>query len=258
MFTVFRILLILIHFTCDLYHAIYDCCATLHRKCMEVWCGGGDDVKNAWRTEIEIMKCAKELRKLPRHLVVVFGTKEDTVSDCVKFIGWCLALGVPYISFFDITGYLVRNEGLLKYELAKRRGDLSERVVWTKPNQAGYTENGITGPKSRILVSLLSPLDGKSEIVSLTRTLAEAVLTGTIKPEEIDIDLLDEKLNSRGVPDPDLGLIYGRVNSTYGVLPWQTRVTEFFTLPLPHSSLSASDFVHVLEKYSKCQQRYGK
>ncbi|XP_017880257.1 dehydrodolichyl diphosphate synthase complex subunit Nus1 [Ceratina calcarata] len=256
MFTVFRILLILIHFSCDLYHAIHNCCANLHRKCMEVWCG--DDDGNSRRTEVEIIKCANGLRKLPKHLVVIFGTKEDTVFDCVKIIGWCVALGVPYISFFDITGYLVRNESLLKYELAKRKGDdLLERIVWTKPN-AGYTENGITGPKSKIRVSLLSPLDGKSEIVSLTRTLAEAVLTGTIKPEEIDIDLLDEKLNSRGVPDPDLGLIYGRVNSTYGVLPWQTRVTEFFTLPLSHSRLSANDFVYVLEKYSKCQQRHGK
>lgn len=76
-------------------------------------------------------------------------------------------------------------------------------------------------------ISLLCASDGKTEIVSLTKTLAEAVVTGTIKPEEINIDLLNEKLNSRGIPDPDMGLIYGRLCSTYGVLPWQTRITEF-------------------------------
>lgn len=57
--------------------------------------------------------------------------------------------------------------------------------------------------------------------------MAEAVVAGTIKSEEINIDLLDEKLNVWRIPDPDLGIIYGHVCCTYGVLPWQTRITEF-------------------------------
>ncbi|XP_076754209.1 transport and golgi organization 14 isoform X1 [Xylocopa sonorina] len=251
MFTVFRILLILIHFSCDLFAAIYNCYMILRRKCFKLWHGEN------LRTEIEMMLySASKVKKLPRHIVVVFGAKEDTIFDCVRIIGWCITLGIPYISFFDISGFLVRNESLLKYELAKRRPDLMEHVNWGKPN-VGFTRNGICASKSKTRVSLLSSLDGKNEIVSLTKTLAEAVVTGSIKLEEIDIDLLDEKLNSRGIPDPDMGLIYGHVRSTYGVLPWQTRVTEFFTLP-SHDSLTAEDFTCLLEKYSKCQQRFGK
>lgn len=45
---------------------------------------------------------------------------------------------------FVIIGFLVRNENLLKYELAKRRSDLVEHISWSKPN-AGFTQNGITG-----------------------------------------------------------------------------------------------------------------
>ncbi|XP_017794953.1 PREDICTED: dehydrodolichyl diphosphate synthase complex subunit Nus1 [Habropoda laboriosa] len=252
MVTVFRILLILLHFSCDLLTAVHNCFMILHRKCIEIWYGEN------LRTEVEMLtRTANRMKNLPRHIVVIFGAKEDDILfDCIRIIGWCITLGVPYISFFDINGFLVRNESLLKYELANRRPDLMERINWGKPN-ARFAQNGITDSKSKTRVCLLSWLDGKGEIVTLTKTLAEAVVTGTIKSEEIDIDLLDEKLNSRGIPDPDLGLIYGRLCSTYGVLPWQTRITEFFSLPL-HISLTAKDFVHLLEKYNKCEQRYGK
>ncbi|XP_043249396.1 dehydrodolichyl diphosphate synthase complex subunit Nus1 isoform X1 [Colletes gigas] len=251
MFTVFRTLLVLTHFFCDVFTAVSNCCMFLHRKCIEIWYGEN------LRTEVEwLVRAASRMKKLPRHIVIIFGAKEDTILDCVRIIGWCITLGIPYISFVDISGFLVRNESFLKYEIAKRRPDILEHISWSKPN-VGFTQNGVTGTKPKTRISLLSASNGKEEIVTLTKKLAEAVVTGTIKSEEIDTDLLNEKLNSRGVPDPDLGLIYGRVCTTYGVLPWQTRITEFLTLPL-YVSLSARDFVYLLEQYSKYEQRYGK
>lgn len=251
MFTVYRTLLLLIHFFCDLYTAVHNYCVILYRKCSEIWYG--ENLK----TEVEwLVRAVSRTKNLPKHIVVVFGAKEDTVLDCVRIIGWCVTLGIPYISFYDISGFLIRNESFLKHEVAKRRPDLWEHIAWSKPNTM-TKQNGMNGCTLKVRVSLLSPLDGKGEIIALTRKLAEAVIAGTIRSDEIDTDLLNKKLNSRGIPDPDLGLVYSNVCSTYGVLPWQTRVTEFFTLPLCFR-LSARDFAHLLVKYSKCEQRYGK
>ncbi|XP_076278298.1 transport and golgi organization 14 [Lasioglossum baleicum] len=251
MFTVFRTLLILTHFLYGLIIAVYNCCVLLHRKCTEIWYGENS------RTEVEwLVRAASKTKKLPRHVLIIFGAKQDTTLDCVRIIGWCITLGIPYVSFFDINGFLVRNESILKHEIAKRRPDLLDHISWSKPKTV-FTQNGVTDSKLKTRVSLLSALDGKEEIVTLTKNLAEAVLMGTIKPDEIDADLLNEKLNSRGIPDPDFGVIYGRLFSTYGALPWQTRITEFFTIPV-HDSLSAKDFTCLLEKYNKCEQRYGK
>ncbi|XP_053994925.1 dehydrodolichyl diphosphate synthase complex subunit Nus1 [Hylaeus volcanicus] len=251
MFTVYRTLLILMHFFCDIFTAVYNCCMFLHRKCTDIWYG--DNL----RTEVErLVRVTSKTKKLPRHIMIIFGAKEDTILDCVQIIGWCITLGIPYITFCDISGFLVRNESFLKYEISKRRPDVLEYISWSKPNSA-VIQNGVNGSKPKTRISLLSTSNGKEEIVSLTKKLAEAVVTGTIKSEEIDTELLNEKLNSLGVPDPDMGLIYGHVFSTYGVMPWQTRVTEFFTLPL-YVTLSAKDFTHLLEQYSKYEQRYGK
>ncbi|XP_076249238.1 transport and golgi organization 14 [Calliopsis andreniformis] len=251
MFTIFHMLLILMHFFCDLFTAIHNCCAIVSHKFLEIWYGENTNTDVEWLARI-----VSRTNKLPKHIVIVFGAKEDTILDCIRIIGWCITIGIPYISFYDISGFLVRNENFLKHEISRKRPDLVEYISWSKPNTK-HMQNGITGPKLKTRISLLSPLDGKEEIVTLTKQLAEAVVTGTIKLDEIDTDLLNEKLNSRGIPDPDLGLIYGRVCSTYGVLPWQTRITEFFTLPV-HFSLSVKDFGYLLEKYNKCEQRHGK
>jgi undecaprenyl pyrophosphate synthase len=85
----------------------------------------------------------------------------------------------------------------------------------------------ITGSKSKINVSLLSDVDSKGKIVTLTQSLAEAVSSGNLDPEEITDELITEKLQVKEMPDPDLALIYGYTYSTHGVLPWHTRTTEF-------------------------------
>lgn len=85
----------------------------------------------------------------------------------------------------------------------------------------------MTGTKHKTKVQLLSYEDGKGKIVSLAQNLAKAVTNGDLQSNEINIELLDEKLHSEGIPDPDLAFICGHTFSTYGFLPWQIRTTEF-------------------------------
>lgn len=251
MYTIFRALLLAAHLFYALFVAFRNFARIAHRKCIELVCGDNT------RTEVEILvRAAGNMKKLPQHLVIVFGRKEDTVLDCVRIIGWCVTIGIPYISFFDSSGTLIRNERKLKDEVAKRKPDIAGYITWGKPSTTP-SKNGFIGSKPKTHVWLLSYADGKGEIVSLTQELATAVITGSIKVEEINDDLLNEKLSLRGIPDPDLALIDGHVCSTYGLLPWHTRTTEFLMLP-PYRCLSPIDFVDLLEKYNKSEQRYGK
>lgn len=85
----------------------------------------------------------------------------------------------------------------------------------------------ITGNKSRINVSLLSNVDGKGKIVALTQSLAKVVSSGNLDPKDITEQLITERLQVNGMPDPDLALIYDYTYSTHGLLPWHTSTTEF-------------------------------
>lgn len=245
-----HVLLILIHFLYDLYSAVYNCCRTVQRKCSDILFGYNAE------SECEmLLETVNKAEKLPRHVVIVYAEKNDTFLDCVQIIGWCITLGIPYISFFDRNGFLVQNETRLRDEIAKHKPEILEHIIWCKSNTS--VRNGIKDCKRKVRVSLLSKEDGKGEIVSLTQELAKAVAMGSIKLEEINEHLLNEKLHLRGIPDPELAVIYGKICSTYGLLPWHTATTEFFMLPTCHS-LSLKDFTHILLKYSQCEQRYGK
>lgn len=87
-------LLKLAHFLYNVYIAIRYACIIAYRKCTGLLCA---------RTELDLLLRAK-VEKIPRHLVIVLGLCDESVLDCVRIIGWCIALNIPYISFFDRNG----------------------------------------------------------------------------------------------------------------------------------------------------------
>lgn len=99
MFTLFRTLLVIAHFLYSLYVMIYYACITVYRKYTEVW------GKTSSITGLETLaRTIARNRKIPTHLVIVFGLRRVSLLDCVHIIGWCITVGIPYISFFDYNG----------------------------------------------------------------------------------------------------------------------------------------------------------
>lgn len=89
-------LLKLAHFLHNVYIAIRYACIVGYRKCTGLWCA---------RTELDLLlRMRAKTKKIPRHLVIVLGLCDESVLDCVRIIGWCIALNIPYISFFDRNG----------------------------------------------------------------------------------------------------------------------------------------------------------
>lgn len=63
--------------------------------------------------------------------------------------------------------------------------------------------------------------------------------------------------DSSGLPDPDVILKFGPVESTLGYLPWHIRLTEIISLP-SHLNIRYEDFFSALRQYAACEQRVGK
>ncbi|XP_029163118.1 LOW QUALITY PROTEIN: dehydrodolichyl diphosphate synthase complex subunit NUS1 [Nylanderia fulva] len=244
-------LLKLVHFLYNVYLEIFCACITMYQKLAAL-----RRETPEFDNDNMLLYVHARTKKLPGHLVIVLGLCDESVLDCVRIIGWCIALNIPYISFFDRNGFLKKNEANLKEEFAKKRPDLIERIIWNSHTKLP-SQNGITDSRWKINVSLLSDIDNKGKIATLVQTLARAVLSGNFDPEDIEDQVLSEKFDMRGMPNPDLALIYGYTCSTHGLLPWHTRTTEFCMLPL-YVSISLKDFMYLLERYSKTVQRYGK
>lgn len=203
------------------------------------------------------------LDKIPSHLVVMLGPEEPEYKQLAKFIFWSMAAGVGHLSFYDHRGTLKQNHhAMLNFVSQQPRGE-SEQIVWTPQLK---TISGLLPPRNgyrrRVVVSFFSPDDGKRQLAATARTISNHMRTGSVPTSsDVTVELVDQKLQNQfhHIPDPELAIYFGSICSTYGMLPWHIRLTEF--LPLEASSLGdvkVSHFLSCLYKFAKCEQRYGK
>ncbi|XP_011296904.1 dehydrodolichyl diphosphate syntase complex subunit nus1 [Fopius arisanus] len=197
------------------------------------------------------------IKKLPGHLAVVVGFEDVSFVDLAKIICWTASLRIPHVSFYDLDGVIKKNSSKLRREFEILRPNLDLRVTWEpdKTSTKDHTANEINGFTST-KVHFLSYDNGKHGIIEFTKELSHAVSQGFLKTSEIDIKLIDEKLQYN-FPDPDLAIVCGKTFSTFGVLPWHIRVTEFVHLST-HHDVTQQDFMNILVRYDRCEQRYGK
>lgn len=135
---------------------------------------------------------------------------------------------------------------------------LYERPPVAPPSTTGTTTANIPNGYSRaIRVYYISEENGKSEIAELCRKFSESIKGGTLSIDQINIEYVDSQLREEfnQMPDPDLALYTGEFCCTYGFLPWHIRLTEFIPIG---QNLVMQDFLAVLYKYAKKEQRYGK
>lgn len=87
--------------------------------------------------------------------------------------------------------------------------------------------SGIAG-KQYPHIMLFDITDGKAGIARIARELCEKALAKEITQDDVNKKYLSEiVLKEAGVPEPELGLYCGDICSTFGFLPWHSRVTEF-------------------------------
>lgn len=227
-------------------------------------------------------RCAN-LHKRPKHLAIGLNERGPiSYSDLANLICWCLAIGIRQISLYDPLDRLKSNQGKLLQQIRLNHHRLfpheplqAGQIHWkgnhiqdlketnslkVSKNDNGVNGNGKNGHVSSedTHISLLSPIDGKIDIVKAARHLAQEVRNRTVKPSEIDEAKVSENLASnRDMPDPDMLILCGRVWSTLGFLPWQIRLTEIHRIDT-HRSITFEDYFKVLQSFSKCQQRFGK
>ncbi|XP_066992691.1 dehydrodolichyl diphosphate synthase complex subunit nus1 isoform X2 [Anabrus simplex] len=188
---------------------------------------------NYVKNELEfISRESRLLRKTPCHVVVILGNESISFKDLANLTIWCIAARIPFISFYDHSGLLKKKQTELLRILADVNKGYTENIIWGKKsltngmtNKNG-TKNGIA--PQRIHVNIYSHADGKGSIVDVTNNLCQSALAGEFSSNQVTQDLLDKMLQAElGVPDPELGICCGPSFCTFGVLPWQIRVTEF-------------------------------
>ncbi|KAM3964932.1 transport and golgi organization 14 [Aphomia sociella] len=214
----------------------------------------GEVTKNDIKIILEHMP---KMNKKLNHLVVLADTNFHTLGDLARVVIWSLVLGIPYVSFHDITGELKHNEEKLFREVERSKKGIPGFIKWSKmPDLNGYT-NGEQG--HTVIINIFRCSDGRPIITQCIKQIAIEEVSCERESSEYTAQELGNTLVSfyPSVPDPDLILYSGPLCCTKGLLPWQIRLSEFIQLSInPHITIDS--YIGALYKYNKVDQRFGK
>ncbi|EDO41972.1 predicted protein [Nematostella vectensis] len=208
----------------------------------------------------EIHLHSKSLQTLPSHISLVILEQAISFSDVAKLVVWCMAMGIKYISVYDHKGILKGDTAKLSSEIIYKQKEVfaKEAKRYTFVLRNSRTKFDHTLAPTQVCITVLSAEDGKQDIVEAAQEFCMSVKQKKYSPKQLDTDLFNDMLKATtGLPDPDLALKFGAVSSVMGFLPWQIRLTEFLTHQT-HHNVKYSAFLQSLQKYSRCEKRFGK
>ncbi|XP_060525427.1 dehydrodolichyl diphosphate synthase complex subunit Nus1-like [Cylas formicarius] len=225
-----------------LVHCLYDILEYIYCNLKEI----GDAINNKFSHEIRI--APDQLRKIPKHLTVILGKEEPSYKDLANIILWCLVHRIAFVSFYDWKGVLNKNEDKFSSEVEKIKPEGSH-IIW-HTNSSSSLKNGFTGNK--IHVKILTEEDGKLGLVNFTKNLV------TKNREDLSTESLICSIHKYfAFPEPEVALYCDQTILLRNYPPWQTRITEFFSVKT-HHNISYKTFFETLSLYNKTEQRCGK
>jgi undecaprenyl diphosphate synthase len=142
------------------------------------------------------------------------------------------------------NGIRLRTIGEVEALPARVRRELEKTVEMSRGN-------------SGLVLTLALNYGGRREILRAVRKIAEGVRAGTIRPDEIDARLLEDRLDTAGLPDPDLVIRTGGEMRLSGFLLWQVEYSEIYVTPTPWPEFREKALHQALRSYSGRQRRYG-
>lgn len=98
---------------------------------------------------------------------------------------------------------------------------------------------------------------GQEEIAATARELAVAAVRGEIDPETITPELFATRLQTRGVPDPDLIIRTSGEHRLSNFLLWQSAYAELAFVDTLWPDFTRSHFLAALESFSVRERRFG-
>ncbi len=97
----------------------------------------------------------------------------------------------------------------------------------------------------------------RDEIVRAVQSLARDVAKGTLTPEDITADKIGERLDTAGIPDPDLIIRTSGEMRLSNFLMWQAAYSEFYFCQCHWPDFDENAFDQALAEFGSRERRFG-
>lgn len=211
-------------------------------------------------------------RNLPRLMGHSEGVK--TVKEIVTASG---EAGIKYLTVYafskenwkrpkdEVNGLMT-----LLYKTAQKeieelhRNNVQLRIIGDKsdlPEQARKVlEDGEELTRNNDFLTFVVALSygGRDEIMRAVRSIAEDVKQGKVEPETIDSKLLESRLDTSDIPDPDLVIRTSGEFRTSNYLLWQSAYAEYYIAEDYWPDFHKDKYYEAIRDYTQRERRYGK
>jgi undecaprenyl diphosphate synthase len=97
----------------------------------------------------------------------------------------------------------------------------------------------------------------RDEITRAVKALAEEVKAGTLSPDQITADFLGQRLDTSGIPDPELIIRTSGEMRLSNFLLWQAAYSEFVFLPCLWPDFNKDSFAEAISIFQQRRRRFG-
>ncbi len=97
----------------------------------------------------------------------------------------------------------------------------------------------------------------RQEIAGATRRIAEDVAAGRLNPADITVDMLSSRLDTAGIPDPDLVIRTSGEQRLSNFLLWQAAYSELVFLPIFWPEFDRAALEAAIAEYRRRERRFG-
>ena len=197
----------------------------------------------------------------------------DAVRTAVRS---CSELGVRYLTLYAFSSENWKRPadevqdlmGLLRVYLRREINELAEngvrmRVIGDRRRLEPDIQELIAESEERTrgndrpdLVVALN-YGARNEILSAVRGLAADVAAGILDPATITEDVFAARLDTRGMPDPDLLIRTSGERRLSNFLLWQCAYAELVFTPTLWPDFGKADLEAAIDDYQRRERRYG-
>jgi undecaprenyl diphosphate synthase len=114
-----------------------------------------------------------------------------------------------------------------------------------------------TRDNERLVLTIAFNYGSRDEITRAMQRIAAKVDEGSLKPDEITEQHIDDHLDTRGVPDPDLLIRTSGEMRLSNFLLWQCAYSELVFMDACWPDFNADLFAKALAEYQNRERRFG-
>jgi undecaprenyl diphosphate synthase len=189
----------------------------------------------------------------------------------------CRELGIPFLTLYafstenwqrpktEVNALMALLRRFLRAELNELiRNGIRLHVIGGRERLPDDVQSALadaleqTRGNSLLQLNLALNYGGRDEIIRAMQGLAADVQAGRLLPSDITEPLLSSRLDTAGIPDPDLLIRTGGEMRVSNFLLWQLAYTEIFVTPTLWPDFDREQFEGILKDFKRRERRYGR